>query len=641
MLKKITFCFTLGALPFMAVQAQDEAQQGDSLLSRLEESRGAGKLLNEVIIQENRIQLPFAQQNRNIRIIDQAMIKTLPVRSVNELLSYVAGVDVRQRGPKGVQTDVSLDGGTFDQTLLLLNGVKISDPQTGHNMMNIPVLLDAIERIEILRGSAARIYGVNALTGAINIITKTPEKTGVSAQTYAGSSFKKDESNGDTYASYGVQATGAFVKANNNHVLSLSHDAGNGYRYNTAYKNQKAFYQGSFSTKNHSELGVSGGFIRSNFGANAFYAAPGDKEAEETVETALAAISYKTRINDFWILKPRISYRHNQDDYLYIKQMPDKFHNNHKSQTLNAELNNTLETGIGTFGLGLEARKEDINSTNLGERERTNLGVFSEYKFDKVEKLLVNVGAYTNYNSDYGWEVFPGMDAGYDVYQNWKVFMNVGSGQRLPTYTDLYYKGPTNIGNDQLKPETSKYGEGGLKYNNRFLFVNASYFYRRIDNFIDWVRNDLSQPWQPQNFQQINTQGYTFSADYRPFGAEQNSRNFNFTAGLAYTYLDPEFRKTGEQSQKISRYALESLRNQLTATVNLELYRNFNVTLAARHCERINYKTYTLVDSRLEFKAKYYSIYADATNLMDVSYIEAGAVPMPGRWYNLGLRFSM
>ena len=115
----------------------------------------------------------------------------------------------------------------------------------------------------------------------------------------------------------------------------------------------------------------------------------------------------------------------------------------------------------------------------------------------------------------------------------------------------------------------------------------------------------------------------------------------NLTAGLSYTYLHPEFKKADEQEQKMSRYALESLRNQVTGTVNLEYYRKFNLTLAARHCERINYKAYTLLDSRVEFKASYFSIYADATNLLNVTYIEAGAVPMPGTWYSLGARFKM
>src|SRR5699024_2127659 len=123
--------------------------------------------LKEVIIQGNRIQVPFNQSARDIQVITQQQIEALPAKSLNEVLSYIGGVDIRQRGPFGTQTDISIDGGTSEQTLVLINGVKMIDSQTAHNMMNIPVPLTAIERIEVLRGAAARIYGINSLTGAI------------------------------------------------------------------------------------------------------------------------------------------------------------------------------------------------------------------------------------------------------------------------------------------------------------------------------------------------------------------------------------------------------------------------------------------------------------------------------------------
>src|SRR5690606_3389944 len=148
--------------------------------------------LSEVIITENRMQLPFAKQNRNIQLIDRKQIEALPAKSINELLSYVGGVDIRQRGPFGMQADVSIDGGSFEQTLILVNGMKVLDAETGHNGLNLPIPTDAIERIEIIRGPAARIYGINSLTGAINIVTRKPTASGISAHVYAGSGFKRD-----------------------------------------------------------------------------------------------------------------------------------------------------------------------------------------------------------------------------------------------------------------------------------------------------------------------------------------------------------------------------------------------------------------------------------------------------------------
>lgn len=597
------------------------------------------KNLNEVMVRENRLKLPFSKQNRNIWIIDNQQIKNLPSRSISELLSYVTGVDVRQRGPGGVQADISIDGGTFDQTLVLINGVKVSDPQTGHNMMNLPISVDDIDHIEVLRGSASRIYGTNALTGAINIVTKAVTRTSVSANVFTGSSFKKDEVSGDTYANYGVRATGTLALKESSHLFSAGQEAGNGYRYNTAFNNQKFFYEGKVNVGKTDQLEITGGYIHNKFGANGYYSSPGDKEAEETVKTAIAAVAYKTQLTSFWSLMPRLSYRNNVDDYLYIKQTPDNFHNHHVTQVLSAELNNSFQTGIGEFGLGLETRKEKINSTNLGKRNRDNAGIYGEYKFDLVKNLLVNVGSYVNYNSDYGWQAFPGIDAGYNFYGNWKVFVNVGTGQRLPTFTDLYYKGPTNIGNDQLQPEKSRYAEGGIKYNSTHFVLNASLFKRRITNFIDWVKDKTTDPWQPKNFSELNTMGYTLSADYNT-GALENSAFNSLRFGLAYTYLDPKVKTTLPEAN-ISRYAVESLKNQLTATVNAEFLKVMALTVTARYCERISYKDYTVMDARLTYKLKRSSIYADASNIFDVNFIQAGAVPMPGVWATLGYKIAL
>jgi vitamin B12 transporter len=253
------------------------------------------KQLNEVLVKENRIQLPFDQQNRNLTIIDREKIKSLPARSISELLSYVSGLDVRQRGPAGSQADIGMDGGTFDQTLVLLNGIKVSDPQTGHNMMNLPITIDDIDHIEVLRGSASRIYGLNALTGAINIVTRNPVKTGVSANVFAGSSFKKDEISGDTYANYGLHVTADVALKSSTHLFSAGQEASNGYRYNTAFNNQKVYYQGKIMVGAKDYLDLTAGYIHNNYGANAFYAAPGDKEAEETVKTTLASVAILRR----------------------------------------------------------------------------------------------------------------------------------------------------------------------------------------------------------------------------------------------------------------------------------------------------------------------------------------------------------
>ena len=120
-------------------------------------------LIENVVIQQNRLNLPLTEQSRFIEVIDKEEIQSLPVNNIPELLQFTGAVDIRRRGVNGVQSDAGIRGSTFNQILVLINGVRMSDPQTGHHMMNLPVALEDIKRIEIIKGPAARIFGMNAM----------------------------------------------------------------------------------------------------------------------------------------------------------------------------------------------------------------------------------------------------------------------------------------------------------------------------------------------------------------------------------------------------------------------------------------------------------------------------------------------
>lgn len=596
-----------------------------------------GNNLEEVIIQGNRIQMPFSKENSNLIVLDKSLIASLPVASVPELLSFVAGIDVRQRGPFGTQADIRIDGGTFDQSLLLINGMKMTDPQTGHNLMNLPVSLNAIERIEILKGAAARKYGVNALNGAINIITTEAKATGLAAQIYSGSSFEKDTSNQQLYGNLGIELQANIAGARTQQQLALSHSQSSGYRYNTAFKNDKILYQNKLKLGASRSLDFLAGYVNNDFGANGFYAAPGDKESKENVQTFVAGAKAYLPINQVWTIRPQLSYRYNKDHYVFIRQKPEVYENVHETNVWDLELNNTLHTTIGTFGIGLEARQELINSNSLGKADRMNYGLYGEYSFNKVSNLLVNIGAYANYNSVFGWELLPGLDAGYNLGTHYRIFLNAGTGQRLPTYTDLYYKGPSNIGNSQLRPEQARYVESGLKYQHAGVQASLSYFNRRTTAFIDWVKNDIAEPWQPQNFGMLKTQGLSLAADYNL--ARNTEALFCWRAGLTYTYLQAK-REQDEHSGKISQYALDNLRNQLIGRLSVVIKKKFQIGVDAKLQQRFNYDHFILLDARIVAHFKAVDLFANCTNLSNVQYQEAGGVPMLGTWLSLGLKWD-
>lgn len=595
------------------------------------------ELLEEVVIEENRMQIPFQQSTRNIQVLTKEEIKKLPVSSINEILSYISGVDIRQRGPFGSQADISIDGGSFEQTMVLWNGVKMGDAQTAHHSMNLPIPLETIERIEVLKGPAARIYGINALTGAINIVTKTQLDDFIQLNAYGGSSFKKKEEGDGSgiYAGAGIQATAGINTGKVNHLVSIGKEETNGQRYNTAAKNIKAMYQATTELNEKNSLSWLGGYIDNEFGANGYYAAPHDKESYELVKTLLLSVGTNHQITDRLTIKPRISNRYNEDDYRFYRNDLTKARSLHYSNAFMMELNATYQSKIGDFGVGYEMRLEDINSSNLGAHDRKNHGWFAEYKQTFFDKLSVNTGAYWNYNTDYGFQWYPGIDVAYFISEGWKLQASVGSSQRIPSFTDLYVnQRPGNIGNPNLKPEAAWQYEVGAHYNKGNIQFVTHIFERNISDFIDWTRLSSDDPYQPQNVGNQIMRGINVRFQDRiSLTAHQN---LGYT--VSYQYLSPK--KDKADSANLSKYTVESLKHQFIAGVNYQ-YDQLGVQLQNRYMKRELNDGYVVTDLKVMYQFPSFQIYTQATNLFNSSYKEVAAVPMPGRWIQLGINYHL
>jgi len=617
---KRTVVFALTSLPFFALA---QFAKTDTL--------------QEVMINENRLQSPFNKQARQFRLITQEEIAQMHVKSLNEVLSYVLGLDLRQRGPFGTQADVSMDGGSFEQTLVLLNGMKISDVQTAHHSLNIPVPLLAIERIEVLKGPAARIYGVNALTGAINIVTKKSFDTFALVNLQSGSAFSKKEANDGSgvYAGAGLQGLINQGSSTFRQLLTFGLNKSSGQRYNSTTKDEKIFYQNSLQINPNNQIELMGGYLHNAFGASGYYAAPIDKEAYEIVSTALAAISSKHQLTKNWTVKPRFSSRYNWDDYRFYRNNLSKSRSQHRTALWAAELNTALHTTIGDFGWGIESRSENIQSTNIGHQQRYNHGMYLEYKNEILSDFLLNLGAYLNYNTQYGWQAYPGLDMAYAFTKHWRLNFNLGTSQRIPSFTDLYLKqAPANIGNANLKPEHAWQSEWSLQYQQAGLQWQIGYFYRNITDFIDWIRTSNSVPYQPQNFGENRVNGL-YTAVKHQLKLSDHSR---IAYDVAYQYLKNT--QSAYSAGITSKYLIDNLRNQLIVGLYLKSH-NWNLQINNRWLQRENKKAYNLTDVRVGYEKKQWGVYADVNNLFDTKYIEVAAVPLPRKWFTLGFNYRI
>ena len=591
--------------------------------------------LDEVeILSSPRIEIESLQNSISVISISKEQINNNTATNVSELLQQIAGIDIRRRGVEGMQADLYIRGGSFDQTLLLIDGIKVEDPQTGHHTMNMTLPLEVIERIEITKGSAGRIYGQNAFTGAVNIITKKNIKNNLSVELTGGSFDQKR-------GSLTVQR-----KLENSDILfNYNRKESEGYRYNTDFKNDELFIKSNFKIKDQ-KVSAIGAFNERKFGANGFYASPEAIDQYEETQASIIGLTTAFKKDDL-IIKPKLYWKRNQDMYVYLRQDPSVYRNLHISNKVGIEVNASTSNSIGNLGLGIDLSKVSLTSNNLGNRNRTMLNMFIEQQIKfQNEKIDLTPGIAITYFSDVSSRLnyqnnffnnlffYPGMDLGYRFKKNLKLYGNVGYTYRIPTYTDLFYSSPTTLGNENLKLEKALTKEIGLKYLKSNLNLSMSLYKRDASDIIDYVRNNEDEPWQANNIRDINTLGFELNMGYKFYLGSFNTHEIN----IGFSNIDDDLKET---EFNFSRYALNSLKNQITSTYSFELFNKISSTIAFKNSERLNEEKYTVVDFKTSYKHEKFSLSIILNNILDTEYTETNLVPMPGFNSLVGIKYSI
>jgi len=578
--------------------------------------------LGEVVVEENRFQIPFSETSRNITLITQERLQQSPVLSLTEMLNYVGGVDVRNNGAAGTSADISIRGGTFEQTLVLLNGVKMNDPQSGHHAFAIPIDFMNISQIEVLKGAAARTYGQNALAGVVNIRTEIADSRKVYLRAYGGD-----------FGTYGIGAGVSLPSDKYAQQVYFARDASDGAVSNTDYTTYNLFYQSALKTR-HGDLELIATHSQRHFGANGFYTPRGQNQYEE-VQTSLISLDYNLELGD-WNVTPRLYWRRNEDMYVFLREKPSVFRNLHTTQVAGAELHASVKTKLGTTGLGIENRNEYLEGNRLGTANRSNFGLFAEQFTSLTDKLDLTLGIYANYFSDYGWQAFPGADIGYQVSDKWRLYASVGRAFRIPTYTDLRYSSPDTFGNEDLKPEESWSYEGGLKFLENGVSVNINYYLREDKNVIDYLFYPTTEFWIAENIHRITTQGIEVNTGL-DFQKLINPRFFLNQFEISYNYMDADVAELAEATQ--TRYTLNNFQHQLILGLNHKIVGKLTHQIQVRYLDRVTMTDYWILDSRLAWQKDNKSIFVEASNITNTEYQTLFA-PMPKRWFRAGVNWN-
>ena len=617
--------------------------------------------LEEVEVTSSRAPLTLGQSARLVTVLDREAIAAAPAQSVNDLLKLAAGVDVRQRGPIGAQTDISVRGGTNEQITILLNGININDPQTGHNAADFPVDIADIERIEVLEGPAGRVYGTSSLVGAINIVTRKAEKTSADVHIEAGSFG---------YVSGGGRAN--VIHGNLNNQLSASYKRSDGYSRNQAgslnsdFNTLKLFYQGHYNN-NDITLTWHAGLSNKNFGSNTFYSAKYDDQFEHTLKL-YTAVQAETK--GLFHFKPSIYWNRSHDRFELFRGSEAKVpFNYHRTDVFGVNLNSYVEWSLGKTAFGAEFRNEDIVSGNLGEPlnkplpihgtdrrytlglNRSNLSFHLEHNV-LLKKFTLSAGvlAVKNTWNEMPFRLYPGVDASWQLARHLKAYASFNTSLRMPSFTELYYSVGGHHADKYLKPEEMQAYEVGVKYLAGGVRGSVSLYHHHGTNMIDWIkdtRQGVDAEWKSVNHTKLNAIGVESSL-YLDFLTLIPSQHFLQQLNMTYSYIDQD---KDIEAYIQSQYALEYLKHKFTVQADLNLVASLYLNLSYRYQERkgnyqlLNgevkpYGSYSLLDARLSWKAQRYQLYLEANNLFDKTYHDYGNVPQPGRWLMAGASFS-
>jgi iron complex outermembrane receptor protein len=559
---------------------------------------------------------------RTMTIITREQIDALPAHTVADVLRLASSVDVRARGVMGTQTDVAMRGANFGQMLVLVDGVRLNDAQSGHHNGDIPVPLDAVERIEILQGPGSALFGADAFGGTVNVITRRTAPASLQlrggADDYAAASGQWSIERGDV-----------------SQLLSVAADRSSGFMYDRDFKDALVRSRTTFGRTT-----VSVSYLWKGFGANNFYG--GNAPSREWTNQTLLSAEHRLGTAAGWSWRVGESYRTHGDHFVFNQTNPALSDNLHRSHAVLATLAGARPAWGGTATVGVEGGGDWIRSTNLGNHSTTRVSGFGEWRRGIAKNAQLDATLRVDAYDEFGSSWSPSLGAGWWPVPRLRLRASVGRAFRVPTFTERFYSDPANLARSEVGPEHAWAGEGGA---DLFLggswALHATFFGRADRDVIDWLRPSAAVRWQTYNVRDVNTRGIELSVS-RSLG-----RGAFVQAGYTGMALD------ASAVDQLSKYVLDFAPHSLTAAASLPLPARLQLAprLEVRQRRRpypgaaggtaLGNRDYALVDVRVARRLNaHFELAVDGTNLFDVAYEEVAGVAMPGaKWaVSLGVR---
>jgi len=579
-----------------AAQAEDPVVPSADVLSEgVAEARFAGA--TEVVA--SRLGRGAVEVGRRLVVVTREEIADLPVASVQELLAALPGVGLARRGARGVQADLDLRGGTVEQAVVLVNGVRVNNPQTGHHTLDLFIPLAAVERVEVLYGPGSAVHGPDAFGGAVNIVTRV-----VSASAYA-------RAGSNDLAAGGVAgALGRGLWA------ALEREVHTGFRDDTEMSvNQIAGGWQWSDGSTRASVSLSAG--QRSFGAYRFYSTVFPWQRERTSGELLTA-HLQTALGGL-TLGANLRLDRHRDHFVLDRTRPDFYVNDHTTRGALLNLNLIGDLAGFTWAAGVEAARDEIDSTNLGRRHRVRTAVFLEAG-RQVGSFSGGLQLRLDRQTPWGEVGTVALGGAWTLPGGQRLRLHHGQSFRAPSFTELHYTSPSRVGNPDLAPERGRTTEVGVDGGG----WSVTLFERRAHPLVDFVLGD-DGVWRAENLGRVTTRGAEAALLLPVWGRLRWQR-------LGAVWLDT----TAELDPARSAYALAHPRLEATWTGSWDLGGRFHAGWTVRWRDPVDGGSWATLDLRLRRRIlNHMSISVEATNLLDREVTELHGVPLPGRWLSV------
>ncbi|HEY5617932.1 MAG TPA: TonB-dependent receptor [Vicinamibacterales bacterium] len=565
----------------------------------------------DIVVTAAAVPVELGTVTRTLTVITRDQIERLPVNSIADVLRLTSSIDVRARGERGVQTDFAIRGANFGQMLVLVDGIRLNDAQTGHHNGDIPVPLDAVERIEVLHGPGSSLFGADAFGGTINVITR--RDAAPASGLIQGGSFGLVAGRGQV----------GFARGEVRQTLAASVDRSSGFMF------ERGFATAGISSR--TSVGSRGSLLASylwkDFGANGFY---GPAPSHEWTNQTLLAADHGLGGWAGWALGLNLSYRTHGDHFLYDVRRPGVAENRHRSHAALGAVR--ASRGVGnraSLTAGVEAGADWVRSSNLGNHSTRRASAFGEWRHALSMNTQVDASMRVDHYTEFGTAWNPALGIGWWPQPTVRLRASTGRAFRVPTFTERFYSDPANWARAEVGPEAAWAGEGGADLILSESWTASATIFGRLDHdVIDWLRPNTAERWRTYNIRDVDTVGVEISAR-KAFG------NGSFVQA-GYTGLDVQAAAVTQLSKYVLDYAPHAV--AVSASVAVPGSVQLAPRLEFKHRTRSTGTTdYALLDVRVSRRFRMYEVRLEGSNLGDATYQEIVGVAMPGRAVNVSL----